>query len=93
METAAVTKPHLVRKLLGIETSGSLNILFTDKTGTLTQGRLNVSEFISGDGNNYDDFEETLEKLSDILANPKIDLHRQSSFFDNFINQMMAEKV
>ena len=40
-----------------------------------------------------DDFEETLEKLSDILANPKIDLHRQSSFFDNFINQMMAEKV
>ena len=25
----------LVRKLLGIETSGSLNILFTDKTGTL----------------------------------------------------------
>ena len=32
-------KDHvLVRKLVGIETSGSLNILFTDKTGTLTRG-------------------------------------------------------
>ena len=29
----------LVRKLVGIETSGSLNILFADKTGTLTRGR------------------------------------------------------
>ena len=28
----------LVRKLMGIETAGSLNILFTDKTGTLTKG-------------------------------------------------------
>ena len=39
----------LVRKLVGIETAGSLNILFTDKTGTLTQGKLNVTHFISGD--------------------------------------------
>ena len=32
-------KDHvLVRKLVGIETSGSLNLLFTDKTGTLTTG-------------------------------------------------------
>ncbi|MCL2617324.1 MAG: HAD-IC family P-type ATPase, partial [Defluviitaleaceae bacterium] len=30
----------LVRKLVGIETSGSMNILFTDKTGTLTEGKL-----------------------------------------------------
>ena len=26
----------LVRKMVGIETAGSLNILFTDKTGTIT---------------------------------------------------------
>jgi len=32
----------LVRKLVGIETAGSLNILFTDKTGTLTKGKLEV---------------------------------------------------
>ena len=40
----------LVRKLVGIETSGSLNILFTDKTGTLTKGILEVVSFISGSG-------------------------------------------
>ncbi len=43
----------LVRKLVGIETSGSLNILFTDKTGTLTKGRLEVQRFLTGDGSEY----------------------------------------
>lgn len=43
----------LVRKLVGIETSGSLNILFTDKTGTLTRGKLRVSAFVGGDGQAY----------------------------------------
>jgi len=40
----------LVRKLVGIETSGSLNILFTDKTGTLTRGILEVTTVITGAG-------------------------------------------
>ena len=38
----------LVRKLVGIETAGSLNILFTDKTGTLTKGKLEVIAYIDG---------------------------------------------
>ena len=38
----------LVRKLVGIETAGSLNILFTDKTGTITKGKLEVIRFVSG---------------------------------------------
>lgn len=42
-------KNVLVRKLVGIETAGSLNILFTDKTGTLTKGRLEVTNFLSGE--------------------------------------------
>lgn len=29
----------LVRRLVGIETAGSIDILFTDKTGTLTTGK------------------------------------------------------
>ena len=38
----------LVRKMVGIETAGSLNILFTDKTGTLTKGKLQVIGFLDG---------------------------------------------
>lgn len=40
----------LVRKPIGIETAGSLNILFSDKTGTITKGKLEVVEFFEGDG-------------------------------------------
>jgi len=39
----------LVRKLLGIETSGSLNVLFSDKTGTITCGVLEPHNYITGD--------------------------------------------
>lgn len=39
----------LVRKLVGIETAGSLNVLLTDKTGTLTKGELKVTEFVTAD--------------------------------------------
>lgn len=44
----------LVRKLTGIETSGSLNILFTDKTGTLTRGDMAANRFIAGDGTEFE---------------------------------------
>lgn len=40
----------LVRKLVGIETGGSINILFCDKTGTLTCGKLSVTGFYAPDG-------------------------------------------
>ncbi len=40
----------LVRKMVGIETAGNINLLFTDKTGTLTEGKLKVKCFISPKG-------------------------------------------
>jgi len=40
----------LIRKLGGIETAGSMNILFTDKTGTLTHGKLEVVGVVTPDG-------------------------------------------
>lgn len=52
----------LVRKLGGIETAGSINILFTDKTGTLTRGKLSATEIILGNA----DFKKTLSGASDI---------------------------
>ncbi|MBQ2725026.1 MAG: calcium-translocating P-type ATPase, PMCA-type [Clostridia bacterium] len=39
----------LVRRLVGIETAGNVDILFTDKTGTLTTGNLTVASFITAD--------------------------------------------
>ena len=43
----------LVRKMVGIETAGNLNILFTDKTGTLTKGKLEVISFVDSKLNIY----------------------------------------
>ena len=40
----------LVRKLNGLETAGSLNILFSDKTGTITEGRLSIAEIANAEG-------------------------------------------
>jgi len=55
----------LVRKLLGIETAGSLNILYSDKTGTLTQGRLSVATFLDGTGIGYEHLEDIPQALRD----------------------------
>jgi calcium-translocating P-type ATPase len=43
----------LVRKVAGIETAGSLNILFSDKTGTITKGTLEAVTFVDGAGNEH----------------------------------------
>ncbi|MDY3286525.1 MAG: cation-transporting P-type ATPase [Eubacteriales bacterium] len=43
----------LVRRLVGIETSGSLKILFCDKTGTLTYGRMAVETVATGAGTRF----------------------------------------
>ena len=43
----------MVRKLIGIETAGNINILFTDKTGTLTKGKLETVGFMSGSMNEF----------------------------------------
>lgn len=40
----------LVRRPVGIETAGNINLLFTDKTGTLTGGQLRVTHFVCGNG-------------------------------------------
>ncbi|KAL6054184.1 P-type Ca(2+) transporter [Balamuthia mandrillaris] len=58
----------LVRRLLGIETAGSLNILFADKTGTLTFGQFQPAKFVSGSLNTYDTYESVPKGLRTILA-------------------------
>lgn len=43
----------MVRKMVGIETAGSINILFTDKTGTLTKGKMEMIAFLGNDFHKY----------------------------------------
>ena len=75
----------LVRKLVGIETAGSLNILFTDKTGTLTEGKLSVELFTDAELIEY----KNINKLSTI----KYELLYQSLVYNNssFLNNGVPE--
>ena len=59
----------LVRKLNGLETAGSLNILFSDKTGTITEGRLTIAEIAAPDTTIYTGIDELpANTLDDIIA-------------------------
>lgn len=69
----------LVRKAIGIETAGALNILFSDKTGTITKGELEVVEFFTADG-----------KVQNLSSNNKVKglfdisiVQNTASMFDN----------
>jgi len=58
----------LVRKLLGIETAGSVDILFVDKTGTITKGNFVPKLFMSGDLQEHSGFSEIDKPLRDTLS-------------------------
>ena len=64
----------LVKKLVGIETAGNINILFTDKTGTITSGKLNVVELL-----NYKGIVCNNKKYKDIF-NESILYNNQSTY-------------
>lgn len=65
----------LVRRLVGIETTGSLNYLLTDKTGTLTKGKLNVTSIIDANLNKF-------HNISDIKRN--------TSYYNQFIKSIVV---
>ncbi len=60
----------LVRRLIGIETAGSINILFSDKTGTITRGKLSVISFegVDQEAEKFDDISGPLKRLLYISA-------------------------
>lgn len=70
----------LVRKAEGIETAGSLNILFSDKTGTITKGQLEVVDFMIADGQTVSlESNKSLNQLVSIA----VSRNTQSMFDDN----------
>lgn len=58
----------LVRKAVGIETAGSLNILFSDKTGTITKGKLEVVNFIDPQGNEYKSINDMPQVMQEVVS-------------------------
>ena len=58
----------LVRKISGIETAGSLNLLFSDKTGTITKGQLEVVTFLDGTATFTDTFDKLSKKIQSLIS-------------------------
>ena len=76
----------LVRKMVGIETAGSLNILFTDKTGTLTKGKLEVIGFLAGSGKEYKSEVELLPYRTFHTHLKNNCIYNNASYFDESKN-------
>lgn len=69
----------LVRKLVGIDSAGNINVLLTDKTGTITKGQLEVSNFCSAS-------EETFKKINNIKSSILRNIYYKSLFYNNSSN-------
>ena len=80
----------LIRKLVGIETAGSMNILFTDKTGTLTNGKMEVVEVGLANGFNFNSLIEisNYSKYKEIFVNSII--YNTESFYDEANNKIIG---
>ncbi|MBQ2998870.1 MAG: calcium-translocating P-type ATPase, PMCA-type [Clostridia bacterium] len=57
----------LVRTPVGIESAGSMDLLFTDKTGTLTEGKMSVGAILLADGEEHSSF-ASLRRSSSTLS-------------------------
>ncbi len=57
----------LVHKINGIETAGSLSLLFSDKTGTITEGKLTVVSFVTGNLSHFKNLNEVSGNFQDDL--------------------------
>lgn len=69
----------LVRKLVGIDSAGNINVLLTDKTGTITKGQLEVSNFCSAS-------EETFKEINNIKSSILRNIYYKSLFYNNSSN-------
>jgi calcium-translocating P-type ATPase len=58
----------LVRKISGIETAGSINFLFADKTGTITKGKLDTIGFYDGQCVEYAEYGDIPPELRRYLG-------------------------
>ena len=81
----------LVRKMVGIETAGSLNILFTDKTGTITKGKMEVIFLIDGSLNKYNSLEELSTNYKTIITDSLI--YNNESEYNHERNKVIGGNI
>lgn len=81
----------LVRKMVGIETAGSLNMLFTDKTGTLTKGKMEVVEVLNGNLDSYYLLEELPSKYKRFIIDSII--YNSDSYYDKENNLVIGGNI
>ena len=80
----------LVRKMVGIETSGNINILFTDKTGTITSGKLEVVNLLNYKGEVCDNDRYKNTFIESILYNNQSSLNNNEIIGGNTTDQAIA---
>ncbi len=68
----------LVKKPVGIEAAGSMNILFTDKTGTLTEGNMSLCSIVTPD-NTFGDFASFHRSLPQAASDFLLSVHCNTS--------------
>ena len=81
----------LVRKLVGIETAGSLNILFTDKTGTLTKGKLEVISLMLGNQKEYNSINNINSSYKNLITKSLV--YNNESTFDSEDNKIIGGNI
>lgn len=74
----------LVHKINGLETAGSLSLLFSDKTGTITEGKLSVVEVATGNVRKFSSMKELPLPLKDEVT-IGIGLNNSSSYSNGSI--------
>ena len=90
-----VKKNVLVKKMVGIETAGSLNVLLSDKTGTLTNGRLSVYGIVNSDNKMFND-EVEITKYQEyyrLVGNASVLNNDASVSENNIINGNATDKA
>lgn len=84
----------LVRKLSAVETAGSLNILFTDKTGTITQGKLSVCGVLLPNGQYVTkDFRASLGGFGQLLGTALVVNNEAEPTAQGFIGGNITDRV